>query len=270
MTIQEVLDRILDYHPAVCHPHSVDGLKFGKTEHSVTGIVTTCCATVDVIRRAHACGANLIICHEPVFYTNEDENSWLEGKNEVYEEKKALLQRYGMTVWRDHDHIHAHRPDGIREGVMQELGWQDYLVGEADRPSRFRLPPRTVRELALELKEKLHLNGLRLIGNPDAVVRNVVLAGHILCEENSNRGITELLASDDVDVLIPGEVIDWTTLAYANDAGQLGKCKAVLNIGHFNSEELGMKYAAGWISDLIEGTVPVQFLPSADMYQFLV
>ena len=43
------------------------------------------------------------------------------------------------------------------------------------------------------------------------------------------------------DVILPGEVIDWTTLSYVRDAMDLGMNKAVINIGHFNWEELGMK-----------------------------
>ncbi len=270
MTIQEVIDRVLAYHPQIDRPNTVDCIKYGDPSREVTGIVTTCYANIGVIRKAHELGANFIICHEPVFYTNEDENSWLEGKNEVYEEKKKLLDEYGITIWRDHDHIHAHRPDHILFGIMMELGWQDYLIGDPDRPLFFHLPPMTVRELAVQIKEKMDLNGLRLIGNPDAVIRNVKIGGHIFCESDSNRATTEMFAADDVDVLIPGEVIDWTTLNYANDAGLLGKRKAILNVGHFNYEGLGMKYAAHWIGDLIDHAVPVLAVPSGDIYQFIV
>lgn len=50
-----------------------------------------------------------------------------------------------------------------------------------------------------------------------------------------------------IDAIIPGEIIEWTVLSYIRDAVQLGKNKAVFNIGHFNLEELGMKYAARFV-----------------------
>ena len=70
-------------------------------------------------------------------------------------------------------------------------------------------------------------------------------------------------------MILPGEVIDWTTLSYVRDAVELGKTKAVINIGHFNWEELGMRYMKDWLSDLVT-EVPVHYVPSKDMYGFIV
>ncbi len=268
MKIKEVIESILNYHPQLGNSITCDGYRCGNEQDEVTGIVTTCCASVDVIRQAIRMGANLIICHEPVFYSHYDPTDWLEGKNHVFDAKKKLCTENGIAIWRDHDHIHARHPDGINEGIMKELGWEQYLIGDPDRPSHFHIPQTTVRTLALMLKEKVQLNGVRIVGNLDAQVSYVMLYYHILA--NGDDFIpTELLNRDDVDVLIPGEMVDWTTASYARDAGQLGMKKAIINIGHFNMEELGMKYAATWISKLINNCVPVTFVPSADMYQFL-
>ena len=57
-------------------------------------------------------------------------------------------------------------------------------------------------------------------------------------------------------------------VSYIRDAVELGKAKAMLNIGHFNWEELGMKYAREWISDLVENSLPVTYVPTGDMYRF--
>lgn len=269
MVIQEVIDKIIAYHPVIDLEKSCDGLKCGIPDKECTGIVTTCCASIAVIREAIRINANLIICHEPVFYSHMDENEWLDGKNEVFMEKMRLCKEHGIVIWRDHDRIHAHRPDGIRYGVMMELGWDQYAAGDTDKPSRFHIPQITVRELALYLKEKLGLNGVRIIGNMDAVVENVAMCGHIYTSSPELEA-TELLNRADVDVLIPGELIDWTTASYARDAGQLGRNKAILQIGHFNSEELGMKYAGKWIGELIDHKVPITFVRSADMFQYII
>lgn len=270
MTIQEVIDRILAFHPPLNRDLTCDGFKCGNPQDEVTGIVTTCCASVDVIRKTIALGANLIICHEPVFYLHYDPLDWLAG-NPVFEEKMQLCKEHGIAIWRDHDHIHTHKPDGIRYGLMQELGWEDYLIGDRNKPIHFHLPETTVRDLALFLKEKIGLNGVRVIGNMDAVVRNVIVSGHVLPgTEETEKQQTALLSRDDVDVLIPGELIDWTTACYARDAGQLGKNKAIIHLGHINSEELGMKYAAVWVKTLVGADIPVQYVRSADTYQYVV
>lgn len=50
----------------------------------------------------------------------------------------------------------------------------------------------------------------------------------------------------------------------------MGKHKACFNIGHFNMEELGMKYAADWIGELLNNKIPVNYIPTEDGWTFLI
>jgi putative NIF3 family GTP cyclohydrolase 1 type 2 len=268
MKIQDVVDKILAYHPDIPDkPGACDGFKCGNPQDECSGIVTSVAPSIEVIRKTAELGANLLIVHEPAFYTHLDQTEWL-ADNEVFQEKLALLNKHGISIWRDHDHIHAHKPDGIAYGNMMELGWQDYVMTDEGFTRSYRLPETTVRELALFLKEKLGLNGVRVIGNIDAEVSTVAFVGHIY-PPVPEQSATQLANDKDIDVLIPGELIDWTTASYMRDAGQLGKNKAILHIGHMSMEELGMKWAVNWISDLTGGSVPVTFVRSADMYQYV-
>lgn len=267
MKIQQIIDAILAYHPPFDRTPTCDGFKCGNPEDECTGIVTSCAASINVIRKAIELGANLIIVHEPTFYTHMDKVDWLEGKFDVYDEKRKLLDDHGIAVWRDHDHIHTHVPDGIFYGVTAELGWQDYARGEnPKRPEYFELPKTTVRELALFLKEKMGLNAVRVIGNVDAEISTVGFCGHVYPPVPETIA-TELL--NKYDVIIPGELIDWTVASYARDAGQLGKNKAILHVGHISWEELGMKYAPNWIRPLIDPDIPITFVRSADLYDYV-
>ena len=270
MKIREVIEKILEYHPVLPKETIIDRVLAGDPEQECTGIVTTCCCSVEVIRKAAELGANLIIPHEPLFWTHQGFTDWIED-SDVYQEKLKLLNENGIVVFRDHDHIHYHRPDGIRYGVMQELGWTKYcqtdlMTRERTRLS-FKLPPTPLREIVSLFKEKLGLEYVRVVGNTEAVIENVVFCGHI--EFNNETAATSILKEDGVDLLIPGEMIDWTAANFARDAAQLGKNKAILHLGHFNSEELGMKYAANWVVDLTDHKVPVTFVPSADIYHYL-
>ena len=56
---------------------TVDTVKAGDLDTPVTGIATTFSATMDVLQRAVARGANLIVAHEPTFYDHLDETAWL-------------------------------------------------------------------------------------------------------------------------------------------------------------------------------------------------
>ena len=128
-------------------------------------------AAVGVIRRAIELGCNLIVVHEPTNYTSADRPGWQEDfKNDVFAEKAGLLAEHGITVWRDHDHMHFHQPDGIFTGVLKYLGWENDAV--ADRSMGMfthyvvTLPPEkqtNLRALLARLKETVGLSGIRFV-----------------------------------------------------------------------------------------------------------
>ena len=61
MTIQEILDRVSEYHPDLGEDyHGCDEVKFGDCSQECTGIVSALVPTVDVIRRAVELKANLL------------------------------------------------------------------------------------------------------------------------------------------------------------------------------------------------------------------
>lgn len=286
MKNQDVIDRILAYHPALESEEGCDGYKAGNPGEECRGVAAALVPTAEVIRRAASLGCNLLITHEPIFYQTPDFPQWKGSfPNQVYEQKRSLLERCGMTVWRDHDHMHAHRPDSIFSGVIRELGWEAYYrqpEGDTwDMSFRFELPPVTVGELGAFLKEKMGLNGLRYLGRPKDVVTRVAMVGH-LCpgcffpEGIGADGFYHDYAMDvirmmeeEVEVIIPGEIIEWTALAYIRDALAMGKKKACLNVGHFNLEELGMADFAKTLRQLTKGELPVHYIPTGDSFSYL-
>lgn len=274
MTIQQVIDKIIAYHPDLGERLSTtcDTVKYGDTSKECTGVATAIYPSPDVIRAAHEAGCNLLLVHEPSFYGHMDPLDWLKD-NQVAQEKIALLDEYGMVIFRDHDRIHAHTPDGIFYGLFAELGWLQYLDRSLDNPIDLKapfavtltLPDIPVSKIAALFKEKLHLTAIRMTGNPGTIVRKAALAAHLF------PGAQNLIAAVDrenVDLLIPGEIIDWEVPCYFKDAGQLGLNKACLHLGHFNMEELGMKYAVNWLKPMV-GEIPVVYCPNEDMYRYL-
>ena len=120
MKIKDVIDRIQKaYGPLPEMPgfSTQDTYKCGDPDKKCTGVVSACAASIDVIRQSIALNANLIISHEPLFYSNPDQTEWLEGRSEVYEAKKKLLNDHGIVVWRDHDHMHFLDTDLIFQGL---------------------------------------------------------------------------------------------------------------------------------------------------------
>lgn len=77
MKISDVISAIIKFHPPIDEEHTTDVVKFGNPEQECTGIVVSCFSSVEVIREAARLGANLIIAHEPLFWTHEDDTQWL-------------------------------------------------------------------------------------------------------------------------------------------------------------------------------------------------
>lgn len=276
MKNKEVIERILNYHPKF--PEEYDGCdnyKCGNPEDECKGIVVALTPNIQVIRKAIELKANLIIVHEPTFYSSLDGDWNQDFKNSVYEEKKKLLDDNGITIWRDHDHMHAHNPDGIFTGVLKYMGFEsnfkiDYETGGFPHYI-IDIGEMSLKDLCKYYIEKIGMNGVRYIGDPDMKVHKIGLVGHLYPTDINNEYSTKVIKTleEEVDVIIPGEVIDWTVLSYVKDAYELGKNKAVINIGHFNSEELGMKYAKVWLDELLENKIDVTYVPSGDMYNFI-
>lgn len=269
MTHQQVIDRLLETYAPLPFENSCDGFKAGDPKACCNGIATTCVLTPNVLREAIDRGLNLIVVHEPSFFTHDDDTDWLAG-NPVYERLMQEMAAKQVAVWRNHDHMHASRPDEIMIGVLRTLGWEQYAQQAAYGFRQLvEIPETTLRELAQHLKECLHLSTGRIVGNPEARVSRIAFCGHVFPSWNAQEREPTLLASrDDVDVLIPAEIIDWTVVTYIRDAMQIGMNKALIQAGHFNLEEPGMQYMAEKLSGLVP-EVPVHFIPSGDPYFFV-
>lgn len=281
MKITDIIQKLKQYHAPVDEDHTTDVVKFGNPDQECTGVITTVCATVEVIRKAAAAGANLIIVHEPLFYSDQDDQEWLKG-NPVYEEKSKLLTEAGIVVWRDHDRLHGGSParnnrkymDLVFYGIMKELGWEKYCVGFDKKPLLYQVPETTAGALAAELTAKLGLSGALIVGNPDARIQKVFFCEHVTGMNRGGRdadreAILEI-ENGDFNAMIPFEIIDWTLSAYVRDAAQLGSDKVIIEMGHFNTEEIAMKYMAKWLPELLDFSVPVQFIQAGDSFTYFM
>ena len=276
MLISEVIDGVKaycghDWGGPIMDDTTRDQVLWGPVDVECTGIVTTCFASADVIRQTHARGANLIICHEALFWNHGDHTCWLAG-NKTFAAKRALLEECGITVWRLHDHIHSGIPedgrlvDGIFMGLADKLGWRDYVRGDTARPMEFGIPETSAGELARFLVGRLGLAGTRIVGDADARVRTVLVPMHLIGQFDN---ATTARMDSGFDCLVTMEATDFTTSEYVRDSAQLGLGKAMICIGHFNVEEPGMEYMLRWLPRAIGAGVPASFVASGDPWTYV-
>jgi putative NIF3 family GTP cyclohydrolase 1 type 2 len=260
LTAVQVIERIKNNVGVSWMKQTVDTFKAGDSSDAVTGIAVTMMGTLDVLQRAAAAGCNLIISHEPVFYNHFDPMAPLEDLHDpVFAAKLAFIKQHHLILWRFHDHWHLRRPDGIRTGMVRALGWEK--LQDASHDNVFHLPPTTLSQLAKELKQRLGIKALRVVGDPVATVSTVSLSEGFPGFE-ANRSIFQL---PGVDVLIMGEAHEWETIEYASDAVTAKNKKGMIVLGHIPSEQAGMEECARWLKTFID-EVPVEFVPAMEPF----
>ena len=234
---------------------TVDTFKAGNPDTPVSGVAVTMMATMDVLQRASAKGLNFVITHEPTFYAHLDTPEGVPEDDAVWVEKRAFIDKHGMVVWRFHDHWHMRMPDGIEAGNVHALGWEKFQ--RADNQYLFVIPETTLRELAIQVSEKLGSSVVRVVGDPAIKITKV---GFSPGAAGSPREI-RTLEQDDVQVLMVGETREWETVEYAADAVSEGRKKALIVIGHIPSEQPGMDECTRWLKGFVKD-VPVEFVPA--------
>ncbi len=258
LTVQEIIDIILKSIPGAPFPKTVDTIKSGNASQRVTGIVTTMFATNKVIEKTAEMGANFIIAHEPTFYNHLDDVAWL-ADDKVYQNKKSLLEQSKIAVWRFHDGIHAHKPDGILMGVLNALGWQQYY--NEDKPHIITLPSTTLETITNLVKEKLSAPHLKVIGDLSQVCSRIALL------PGASGGLSQIgvLQKEKPDVLICGEINEWETAEYVRDMRQMGSQTSLIVTGHAVSEEPGLEWLVNWLQPQIPG-IKITHIPSGDPF----
>jgi putative NIF3 family GTP cyclohydrolase 1 type 2 len=259
-TAQQIIDRIQKNVGVPWTTPTVDTFKAGDPQTPVTGIAVTMMATLDVIQRAAASGKNLVITHEPTFYSHMDQTDVLEKQHDaVLAEKEAFIRDHHMVVWRFHDHWHQRHPDGILEGMKHALAWDKFQ--SSTEPHLFTLPQTTLNDLAAETRRKLSISVERVVGDPNLKITQVALMPGAA---GSARQI-QMLEREDVEALVIGETPEWETVEYVADAATEHKHKGLIILSHIPSEQAGMEECTQWLKGFVT-EVAIEFIPAAQPF----
>src|SRR3984893_2945750 len=258
---REIFPRIQEQLGVPCEKETVDTFKAGDPDTKVTGIAVTMMATFEVLQRAAASGANLIITHEPTFYNHLDDFTEIPQKQNdpVLAEKLAFIKEHHLVVWRFHDHWHKRTPDGIEAGMTHALGWEAFQ--DKQNQYLFKIPETTLDKLASFLTARLELHTMRVVGDPQMKVTRVALSPG---SAGMQREIGAL-EKPDIQLLITGESREWETVEYAADAVSEKKNKALIILVHIPSEQAGMEECIRWLKTFVS-EIPVNFVPAAQPF----
>lgn len=262
LTARQVIERITTNLKGEWSDDGIDSFKDGDPGTTVTGVAVTMMATMDVLQRAATLGLNLIITHEPTFYSHQDRLTTLEREQDaVTATKRAFIREHHLVVWRLHDHWHfpSRNPDPVVTGVFRALDWQRYQRTPDQNP--IVLPEITVAALASDIKKRLGVRTMRVVGDSSLHVTKVGFLPGFPGFDLHRR----FLQRDDVEVLVMGEAHEWETILYAADAVAQGRHKALIVLGHIPSEQAGSEEVVRWLQPLVPN-VPVKLLAAAEPF----
>ncbi|MBQ2827588.1 MAG: Nif3-like dinuclear metal center hexameric protein [Clostridia bacterium] len=259
MKANEIIEELFALADGGDYSHTCDTLKAGDPDKEVSSVAVSMFATPDVVRRAKAWGADMLIVHEPTYYNHMDEHS----NERVEKDKRRLIEESGLTLYRFHDHPHNTKPDIIASGQLRQFGFK----GEIEYTDIFDLvrihldEPMTPRQVAKRIEERCNIRHIRVCGAADTPC--TVISGMF----GTPGGVMEELQGDKCEILLTGEACEWSLGEYARDAAQLGYKKALLILGHIGSERDGMVYTA----DILKEKHPelrVEYFECGEVYTY--
>ena len=286
VSAEEVIGRIQTSLGTERPSNSSDGFKAGDPNTPVKGIATTAMATVDVLKRASAAGANLVLTYEPTFFGRQDGPTppaapppssaaaqpngnnaraaaarmyfGMAADDPVYTAKKAFIEKNGLVVYRLRDGWRSRKENEMTTGLAESLGWTKYCVKPDD--ALYDIPKATAEGTVGYIRKKLNLRGgLRAVGDRKATVRRVLLFPGLMTPA------TMWQRYEETDLIIAGEVREWENTHYAADIYTVGEKRGLVTIGRVVSEDPGMRACSEWLKTVVK-EMPAHWITVGDLY----
>jgi putative NIF3 family GTP cyclohydrolase 1 type 2 len=253
VTAQQITDRITAIMGPAWNPASYrDTFKMGDPNTPVNGVASCFMSTFEVIKRAHEKGLNFVITHEPTIWTDADLLPPVQS-DPLYKLKLEYVNDNKMIVWRTHDSWHKMQPEPMNAAQNKKLGWDKYALAGDPRTCQF--PPMPLRDAVEQYVQKVPTESVRVIGNPDWVVKSLTHCGHSF--EQNIEGL------EKYDATISIEVREFETAEYGRDLLASGGKGAMIIASHESGEENGMEYFTSWFKQHLQG-IHIEFIPTAD------
>ncbi len=248
----------------------MDRIIVGEPETVVRGVAVVWMPTWAALRTAAAEGCNVVIAHEPTFFSHHDlggfEAALSAGAHEIYgrprDAKRQWIEENGMVVIRCHDVLDA-MPGGVVDCLVSGLGfsasdvvtrWQRYRVVRLAEPTAAR----TVAQQLAKAFAALGQPGVGFYGDETRVVATLGLGTGYGCEP---WRFVELGA--DMGLTIGDRLKTWTEGEWADDSGY-----PLAVIDHGTSEEWGVRRLAE-IMSAKWSEVPVKLIPQGCSYRWI-
>jgi putative NIF3 family GTP cyclohydrolase 1 type 2 len=225
---------------------SVDRIVFGDPDTLVGRIGTAWMPSWKTCREAVARGVNVLVVHEPAFYTHWDLE---EREHDFYaapeagrqafldarDRKREWLEKSGLVLIRCHDVLDRLPDIGIPHAFGRLLGLD---AKDLVRSKRFydvyaveAAPAAAVGRRLAERLRTVGQPGVAFYGDPDRTVRSVGLGTGCICDP-----LEYMELGPDLFVGIDDTIRTWIQTTWAEDTG-----RPLVVVNHGASEEAGVR-----------------------------
>ncbi|MDY0098154.1 MAG: Nif3-like dinuclear metal center hexameric protein [Bacteroidales bacterium] len=227
-------------------PDTVDRIIIGNPDTIIKKLGTCWMPTWEACRKAVNSGVNVLVTHEPTFYTHRDLDEvpgFLDRKpdrtkeqylNQIEKKKKWIIDN-GLVIIRNHDTLDALGKRGIPFALGQFLGFRDSDIIASRvyyNVYKFEKQPASsfARTIAARLKE-LGQPGIAFYGDPAREVSSVGVGTGWICDPMDYADL-----EPDVFIAIDDIIRTHIQTVYAEDTGH-----PLIVINHGTSEEAGVR-----------------------------
>jgi putative NIF3 family GTP cyclohydrolase 1 type 2 len=266
------LDRWLRSLHDVPEP-TVDRVIVGSPLTRVGGIAVVWMPTWKALRIAEEQGLNVIVAHEPTFFSHHDLDGFEAAQcdlppraraalEDARDAKRRWIEDRGMVVIRCHDVLDA-MPGGVVDSLAEHLGFgpADYVASwRGYRVVRLASPAAAVNvaERLANAFAELGQPGVGFYGDPARVVKTLGLGTGFGCDP---WRFVELGA--DMALTIDDRIKTWIEGEWADDSGF-----PLVVINHGTSEEWGVRRLARRLQAAFPA-LPVQLIAQGCGYRWV-
>ena len=235
MTVADIISVMEEISPTyLAEDWDNVGLQIGSAVWPVNKIWIVLDPLPMIIQRACKEGVDLLITHHPLFFKpirtldlgtvqGNIIKTCIQNKLSVYSAHTNFDSVSGglNDIFADRIGLHNRRVFKRSETLQMEPDSCHGIgrVGDLSRPLR-------LKQLAQSLKQRLNLNFLRMVGDPDLSVKKVAVC------TGSGSGLLNEFISSEVQVYISGD------LRYHDAISALEAEKGLIDVGHFSSEQI--------------------------------
>ncbi len=227
-------------------PDTVDKIIIGDADTRVRKIGTCWLPTWETCRKAVASGVNVLVVHEPTFYTHRDLAEvprFLERNSDFtrsqylsqIEKKKSWIKDNGLVIIRNHDTLDALQEKGIPFALGHFLGFSNNdIIASRTYYNVYKFRKQSASSfagyIAGRLKE-LGQPGVAFYGDAAREVESAGIGTGWICDPMDYADL-----KPDVFIAIDDVIRTHIQTVYAEDTGH-----PLIVINHGTSEEMGMR-----------------------------